>query len=419
MFALVDCNNFYASCERVFRPDLREQPIVVLSNNDGCVIARSNEAKALGIPMGAPAFQFKKTFEAHRVHVFSSNFALYGDMSKRVMNLLANYSPEIEIYSIDEAFLKLTGFDHFNLSEYAQQINYYVTKCTGIPISVGIAPTKVLAKVANRIAKKYSDQLHGCHVIDNEDKRLKAIKWLAIEDVWGIGRKHAQRLKNEGVKTAYDFTQLTDSWVKKHMAVVGLRIKKELEGEQLLTLDDVKTKKSIATTRTFEKSYTKKAEVQERISTFAAVCAEKLRKQQSCCNTLLIFLQTNRFRTDQIQYSPHICVQMDYPTNSSVDLINYAVKGLTAIYKEGLSYKKAGVIALDLTPESGRQLNLFTNENPKHRDLMSVMDKLNARIGQNKVKLACQDLGRTWKMNQEKISARYTTRLDEIIEVKS
>lgn len=417
MYALIDCNNFFASCERVFRPDLQQQPIVVLSNNDGCVIARSNEAKALGIPMGAPAFQYRKTFETNKVHIFSSNFALYGDMSKRVMNLLANYAPEIEIYSIDEAFLRLAGFDYVDLNTYGIEISRIVKKSTGIPISVGMAPTKVLAKVANRIVKKYSDKLKGCYVIDSNEKRLKAIKWLAIEDVWGIGRQHAIRLKQHGVKTAYDFTQLSDKWVRKNMAVVGLRIKKELEGTSLLSLEEVKDKKSIATTRTFDRAYTKKSEVEERVTTFAVVCAEKLRKQNSCCSSILLFLRTNRFRTDQTQYTPYISIATDYPTNSSIDLINYVRKGLSLIFKEGFSYKKAGVVVSAITPATSRQLNLFTQENPKHDSLMATIDKLNTTIGQDKVKFACQDLGRRWKMNQEKISARYTTRIDEIIEV--
>jgi DNA polymerase V len=216
MFALIDCNNFYASCERVFRPDLIGKPVVVLSNNDGCVIARSNEAKAIGIPMGAPAFESEKLFKQHNVNVFSANFALYGDMSQRVMTILRDYSPEMEIYSIDEAFLKLTGFDKFDLQDYGNQIRYRVTKWTGIPISIGIAPTKALAKAANRIAKKYQEQTGNVHLINTEEKRIKALKWLPVEDVWGIGRQHTKRLKAKNINTAFDFTQLTDNWVREN-----------------------------------------------------------------------------------------------------------------------------------------------------------------------------------------------------------
>ncbi|PHR46489.1 MAG: SOS mutagenesis and repair protein UmuC [Fluviicola sp.] len=418
MFALVDCNNFYASCERVFNPDLRNKPIVVLSNNDGCVIARSNEAKALGIPMGAPAFKFQQVFDKYNIHVFSSNFALYGDMSSRVMSILANYTPIIEIYSVDEAFLKLSGFEYFDLNDYGQKMRFDVNKSTGIPVSVGIAPTKALAKLANRIAKKYSNQLNGTYVIDTEEKRLKALKWLKIGDVWGIGRQHSKRLKAQGVLTAYDFVQFPDAWVRKHLAVVGLRLKMELEGKSVLEMDDVKEKKSIATTRTFEQNHTDFANVQERVSTFASTCAEKLRRQGSCCNAIMVFVHTNGYRNDQPQYSKNIVVQTDYPTNSSIDIIKYAVIGLKAIFKEGYAYKKAGVIVMELTPENEKQLNLFTLEHPKHKLLMATIDRLNNSIGQNKVRIACQDLKRTWKMKQERISARYTTRLDEVIVVK-
>ncbi len=417
MFALVDCNNFYASCERVFRPNLRNKPIVVLSNNDGCVIARSNEAKPF-IPMGAPAFKYQKIFTDNNINVFSSNYALYGDMSNRVMNILSTFTPEIEIYSIDEAFLKLDGFQMYDLKEYGKQINHTVTKNTGISISIGIAPTKALTKVANKIAKKFADRTGNVYVIDTEDKRVKALKWTKIGDVWGIGFRHAKRLSAVGVKTAYDFTQLPDEWVKKNMAVVGLRLKKELEGKPMLGLDEVKRKKAIATTRTFERNHSDLFNIKERVSTFAVTCAEKLRRQNSCCNMIMVFVHTNGHRKDLPQYSRNIVIKTDYPTNSSMDIVHYAVKGLKAIYKEGYQYKKAGVIVMGLTPSNEKQLNFFLKENPKHEALMRAMDKLNYSIGQKKIKLACQDLGRTWKMNQEKLSPRYTTRLNEIITVK-
>ena len=418
MFALVDCNNFYASCERVFQPNLRNKPIVVLSNNDGCVIARSNEAKALGIPMGAPAFKYQKIFDDNKIHVFSSNYALYGDLSSRVMNILATFTPDIEVYSIDEAFLKLDGFELYNLEEYGQQINYRVTKNTGISISIGMAPTKALSKVANKIAKKYAERTKGVYVIDTEEKRIKALKWTKIGDVWGIGSRHAKRLIYRNVNTAYDFTQLPDDWVRKNMSVVGLRLKRELEGIPQLGLDEVKRKKAIATTRTFDKNYGDLANIKERVSTFAVTCAEKLRRQKSCTNLIMVFIHTNGHRKDLPQYSQHIMIKTDYPTNSSIDIVRFAVKGLKAIYKKGYQYKKAGVIVMGITPESEKQLNMFTSENPKHHALMKVMDKLNNVIGQKKLKLACQDMDRTWKMNQEKLSPRYTTRLNEIITIK-
>ena len=255
MFALVDCNNFYASCERVFNPKLNKKPIVILSNNDGCVISRSNEAKALGIPMGAPAFKYDALFKKNKIHVFSSNFPLYGDMSSRVMNILSGYTPNIEIYSIDEAFLELKGFENYDLEKYGQEMRSRILKWTGIPVSVGIAPTKALAKVANRISKKFDSQTRGVYVLNSEIKRVKALKWLKIEDVWGIGYKHSERLKNHNINKAYDFTKLPDSWVKKQMSIVGLRLKKELEGESVLSLEENRSpKKAIATTRSFEKN---------------------------------------------------------------------------------------------------------------------------------------------------------------------
>jgi DNA polymerase V len=419
MYALVDCNNFYASCERAFNPSLIGKPIVVLSNNDGCVIARSNEAKAVGIPMGAPAFKFKELFDKHKVHVFSSNYALYGDMSSRVMNILSSFCPDIEIYSIDEAFLQFKGFDYYDYHSYGVEISKTVKQWTGIPISIGFAPTKGLSKIANKIAKKFPEQTQTVHVIDNEEKRLKALKWLKIEDVWGIGSRHAKRLQNIKVTTAYDFTQLPDEWVRKNMAVVGLRLKRELEGKPTLGLDEIKRKKAIATTRSFDKNYTELSQLKERVSTFAVTCAEKLRKQHSCCSLILVFLHTNGHRKDLPQYHRNILIKTDYPTNSSITIVKLATKGMEAIFKEGYSYKKAGVIVMGITPENETQLNMFVKEHPKHQLLMSVMDKLNNSIGQKKLKLACQDMDRTWKMNQEKLSPRYTTRLDEIITVKA
>lgn len=417
MFALVDCNNFYASCQRVFEPHLIGKPVVVLSNNDGCIIARSNEAKALGIPMGAPAFELKKLFEEHKIYVYSSNYALYGDMSSRVMNILSRFSPEIEVYSIDEAFLKFTGFNLFDLDEYGLQIQRTVTKGTGIPISVGFAPTKALAKVANKIAKKFPERTKSVYTIDSDEKRIKALKWTKIEDVWGIGRKHAKRLHAKNVFTAYQFTQLSDEWVRKEMAVVGVRLKKELEGQPTLDIEKTQNKKTIATTRSFEKPFEKLEDISERVSTFTASCSEKLRKQNSHCNMIMVFLQTNYFRKDQPQYSRNCIITTDFPTNSTIELNHYAQIGLKAIFKEGYHYKKAGVVVMGLTPNSETQLSLFNSSNPKHQPLMSVIDKMNTNFGTNKVRFATQSLGRQWKMKQEKLSKCYTTKVDEVISI--
>lgn len=417
MFALVDCNNFYASCERVFRPDLNGKPIVVLSNNDGCVIARSQEAKPY-IPMGAPAFKYKKEFQDYNIKVFSSNYALYGDMSARVMSLLSTYAPEIEIYSIDEAFLNFQGCDSFDYEELGKEMRKAILRSTGIPVSVGFAKTKTLAKVANAIAKKYPDRTGGVHIIDTNKKKDKALNWIKIGDVWGIGRRHAKRLNAIGITNASQFIQQSDNWVRKHMSVVGLRLKHELEGKPTSGIEKVKAKKSIATTRTFHKTYTRFDDIKERVATFSASCAEKLRRQDTNCNAVMVFIHTNGHRKEDAQYSRNIVIQLPFPTNSSMEIASFAVEGLRKIYKEGYKYKKAGIVVMDFTPVREQQLCLFSNSDPRHKPLMEVMDKVNGQLGQQKIKLASQDLKKTWKMRQEKLSPRYTTQLSEIITVK-
>lgn len=418
MYALVDCNNFYASCERVFRPELNGKPIVVLSNNDGCVIARSNEAKEFGIPMAAPAFKYKEIIAKNNIYVFSSNYALYGDLSKRVMNTLMKFSPEIEIYSIDEAFLKFDGFQLFDLQKYGEEIRKTVLKNTGIPISVGFAKTKALSKVANKIAKKFPERTNSVYIIDNEEKRIKALKWLKVEDVWGIGRQYSKKLQKLGINTAFDFVNQSDTWIKKNMSVVGQRLKNDLEGSESIFLEEPKKKQSIATTRSFETMYTKYEELRERVSTFAVTCSEKLRKQKSCCNVIMVFVLTNPFREDLEQYSRNAVINLPYSTNSAIDIVKYANIALKSIFKEGYYYKKAGVIVMDIIPENPKQLSIFTSDNPKHKKLFEAVDFINDSLGQKKIKIASQDLKKTWKMNQEKLSPRYTTNINEIMIVK-
>lgn len=417
MYALVDCNNFYASCERVFRPQLNGKPIAVLSNNDGCVIARSNEVKPF-VPMGAVAFKYKEIFKQHQIHVFSSNYALYGDLSNRVMNTLRTFTPDIEIYSIDEAFLEFKGFDHYDLQSYGVQMRETVLQHVGIPVSIGFAPTKALSKIANKIAKKFPERTNGSYVIDNEEKRIKALKWTKIEDVWGIGRKFSQRLQARNIRTAYDFTQLPDAWVQKEFSIVGLRLKHELEGKPRLSLDEVKNKKAISTTRSFDRDISDYFSLKERVATFACSCAEKLRKQESNCTMIMIFVLTNYHKKNQAQYSRNISIQLPYPTSSSITISQYAQKALKAIYKDGYAYKKAGVIVMGIRPDNETQLNLFVNENPKHSPLMKTIDDINHKLGIHKLKVGGQGLGRTWKMKQERLSPRFTTHWDEVLEVE-
>ncbi|MBW8199641.1 Y-family DNA polymerase [Flagellimonas abyssi] len=419
MFALVDCNNFYASCERAFQPQFNNVPVGILSNNDGCFISRSDEAKELGLPMGAPEFKYRQFCKENGIKVFSSNYPLYGDMSTRVMNILGTFTPNMEVYSVDEAFLKFDGFKSYDFNIYGREIQRTVQKCTGIPISIGIAPTKGLAKVANKIAKKLKTRTGGVYVIDSDERRIKALKWTKIESVWGIGRGNQKRLQTKNIKTAYDFTQLSDEWVRKQMAIIGLRLKKDLEGIPTLDLDDdTRDKKAIATTRSFESTYSDIENIKERVSTFATSCAEKLRNQGSSCNYLVVLLRSDRHKKNEPQDKSSLIVTLPYATDSSLTISNYAVKAAVALFKPGIKYKRAGVIVSGLVPTNEKQLDLFLSENPKHHKLMKVMDGINDKYGIQKMKIANQDLERTWKMRQKHLSPKYTTNINDIIKVK-
>ncbi len=419
MFALIDCNNFYASCERVFQPQYEGKAVVILSNNDGCVIARSNEAKVLGIPMGAPAFKFRNEFKKYNIKVFSSNYPLYGDMSNRVMKILETYTPNVEIYSIDEAFLQFEGFDYFDLMEAGLKMRKQVQQWTGIPVSVGLAPSKALAKIANKIAKKFDQRTQGVYVIDSDEKRLKALKWTSIEEVWGIGRQHAKRLQKMEIKTALDFVNLPDEWVKKQMSIMELRLKKDLEGTPSIQLEEVTpSKKSIATTRSFKNILTMYNDLEERITTFTLLGAEKIRKQKSCATALHVFVRSNPFNPNAVQYRNGCTLTLPHPTDSNFILNRYALMGLRNVFKPGIEYKKAGVILLGLTPSSSRQITLFEQDTAKHTALMRSLDKIHRRYGPHRMKLANQDLKQTWKMKRDHLSNRFTTEINEIIRVK-
>lgn len=420
MYGLVDCNNFYASCERVFNPSLNGVPIVVLSNNDGCVIARSNEAKTLGIPMGEPAFKMKELIETNQVSVFSSNYALYGDMSNRVMKTLATFVPQIEIYSIDEAFLNLKGFEHLDLATFGRKIVRTTSKNTGIPVSMGIASTKTLAKVANKFAKKYKGYKGVC-VIDTEEKRIKALQKFEIGDVWGIGRKYAKMLQYHGIFTAYDFTQRSRSWVRKNMTVVGERMWNELQGIPCIEMDSTPSaKKQICTSRSFGTKLTEFGDLFEAVSNHAASCAAKLRRQQSCAAGMLVFIMTNPFSERDPQYINSKHLTFSVPTSSTSEIIEFSKMLLKDIYKPGYSYKKAGVIITEIISSTPIQADLFdTIDRDKHKKLLKVIDDLNDGLGSNKVRIASQGYSKKWKLKNEKLSPRYTTKLSDIIEVKA
>ena len=415
MYALIDCNNFYVSCERIQSPSLAGKPVVVLSNNDGCVIARSDEAKKLGIPMGAVAFKFKELFKKNHVHVYSSNFELYGDMSNRVMNILATFTTDIEVYSIDEAFLQFKGFDNYTIVAYGKEIKRVVEQYTKIPISIGFAPTKVLAKVANRIAKKFP-QKGGVYAIGTEEKRIKALKWLDVKDIWGIGAKYKERLYLKKIDKAYQFTELQDDVVRKEFTVVGLRLKKELEGESVLSLEELKKKKTITCSRSFNKNIHDFAKLEERICTFSSFLGLKLRKEGLKTKLLRVFIVGNKFTNKVPYYSNGTVIRLPYATNSDMELCKFAKIALKEIHKENYSFKKAGVIAMDLIDSKHEQLSFFESENAKNDAVMKVMDLLNNRF-ENRVRLANQDFLR-WQMLQQQLSKRFTTNWEELLIVK-
>lgn len=417
MYALVDCNNFYASCERIFNPRLIGKPVVILSNNDGCVIARSNEAKPF-VPMGAPAYKYEDCFSKNNIAVYSSNYALYGDFSNRVMNILGTYTPDVEIYSIDEAFLQFRGFERYNFVDTGLQMVKQVRLNTQIPISVGFAPTKALAKIANKIAKKFPERTSGVYVINNDDKRIKALRWTKIKDVWGIGRSMYKHLNAIGIQTAYDFIQLSDDYVRNAFSITGLRLKKELQGISVIKLEQIAPRHSMRTARSFASTISDYAELEERINAFASNCCKRLRSDKLVCQALTVFIRTNSFSRNEPKYSNSITLKLPYASNTEFTIGEYARVGLKEIFKEGYKYKKAGVLVLNITKANVLQTNLFYNENPKYNILTKVMDSVNAQHGKRKLMLANQNLERQWTMKQERLSKRFTTCWNELLEVQ-
>lgn len=422
MYALVDCNNFYASCERLFRPDLVGKPIAVLSNNDGCIISRSDEARLLGIDMAAPEFKVRDELKAKGVTVFSSNYPLYGDLSARVMEILGQFTPNTEVYSIDEAFLDFDGVivPNRDFHAYGLQMKDRVRKWVGIPVCVGIAPTKALSKVANKIARKFPEKTDGVYVIDSEEKRIKALKWTKIEAVWGIGHRMKKKMHARQILTAFDFIQPQhETWIKSQMGVVGLRLKKELEGQAVLELEIPADKKCIATTRSFPKRVTDFDALRERVSTFASVCAEKLRAQHSCCHTIAVYLGVMEIHEGQGRKHFQDMMTLPFATQSTLTIAETAITILGKLYEkhQGLRFYKAGVLVSNLIPEDQKQFNLFVDENPKHLALMKAMDHINNKTGMRKIRLGSQD-EKTWNMKQDLLSPRYTTNFSQILTVK-
>ena len=419
-YALVDCNNFFVSCERAFQPELEGKPVVVLSNNDGCVVARSNESKAMGIKMGTPFFKIRDKVESGNLIVRSSNYSLYGDLSSRVMSILAAAVPKIEIYSIDEAYLCVDGIDKKKLEVLCPELVRRIRKWVGIPVSIGIASTKTLAKVANHFAKKYPGYKGVCRIV-TEEQRVKALKLTPIGDVWGIGRRVAPRLLAMGLTTAFDYVSMPQDWVYKNLGLGGLRVWNELNGKESVEEERYEARQSICTSRSFAETITDIQELSARVSDFAAKCAEKLRHDGTAAYCINTFLYTNRFREDKPQDFPDATIRLDMPASSTQEVVSAALKALKLIWKPGFEYKKAGVVVFDIVNRDERQLTLFETDSAKKekQDVLSqVMDNVNVSSGQNVLRVATQRSGHYADgIRREHASRLFSTDWDSIIEI--
>ncbi len=419
MYALVDCNDFYCSCERVFNPKLEGRPVIVLSNNDGCAISRSEEAKALGIAMAAPVFMMNKLLDKHNVAILSSNYTLYGDMSKRIMETLVSLVPEIELYSIDEAFLDLKEMGNTDLLELGFRIRKTIRKNIGIPVSIGIAQTKTLAKMANRYAKKNFKQAAVFWAADpfSTEQMLSATP---VGDIWGIGHQYSLFLSRSGFKTAADFVLAPEDWVKKHLSVVGLRLLYELRGIPSIPWEETKSvRKNICTSRSFGNRIAEKSCMAEAIANYAASCAAKLRDDRTCCQRLQVFIQTNPHKTAEAQYLRSIDIDLERASNHSGEIIKAALRGLDLIFKPGFLYMKCGVTVRDLVPESAVQASCFDMaDRGKNEQVMKTIDNINRAMGKELVRSAVQGFERKYRLKAEFLSPCYTTRMSDILKIQ-
>lgn len=420
IFALVDCNNFYASCERVFNPKLEGKPIVVLSNNDGIVIARSNEAKALGIKMATPVFKVQDIIDRHKVNVFSSNYVLYGDMSHRVISILKDSAPEVEVYSVDEAFLKLDGIQD-DLKEFSVNIRNKVRKWTGIPVSIGIADTKTLCKLANELVKKDLQHNGVLDISCLPDSKIDPyLAKVDISDVWGVGRKLSPMLRIHNIKTARDLKYANDQWIRKCINVLGLKTVHELRGIPCIQLEENPApKKSIASTRSFGRPVLSLVELKQAVALYVTIATEKLREGEQVACAIQVFIHTNFHRRDQQQYSNSAATMLPQPTSHSPTIVRTAHKLLDTIYKPGYQYKKAGIILTKLMPKDQIQLDLFKEHKSTsyNERVMQTLDKINAKHGRNTLSLAALGLAKPWTMRQLKKSKKFTTDWNEVIVV--
>lgn len=444
MIALADCNNFYCSCERVFRPDLVGKPVVVLSNNDGCIIARSEEAKALGYKMGDPFYQMKEKLEAEGVAIFSSNYTLYGSLSNRVMSMLSHYSPQLDQYSIDESFFEVdksiaSAFFQENqssektdslLHRYGARISSDVLRAVGIPISIGIAETKTLAKIGSKFAKKYKGY-QGCCLIDTEERRHKALSLFPIEDVWGIGRQIARKLDYMGIRTAAQLADQKESWVRCHFNITTVRTWKELNGENCISIEELPQKKSICTSRSFaDEGIIDKNVMEEAVANFAVRCTEKLRRQGSVCQGVTVFAWTSRFNDHVPEYTIHDSLVLPIATDAQDEIVGAALTILRARYPKSVSdrpdrpdlsfrFKKAGVILWQISPSTPREQDLFDPINrERQKALMAAIDAINHKNGYGTIRQAIQGTDCRFDLKREYMSKRFTTDISDILEVK-
>lgn len=460
MIGLADCNNFYCSCERVFRPDLIGKPVIVLSNNDGCVIARSEEAKALGYKMGDPFYQVKEKLEAEGVAIFSSNYTLYGSLSNRVMSMLSHYSPRIDQYSIDESFFEAdesmakvffrehaedhpTLFNKMTIDElsekpdsllhrYGSKISADVLRAVGIPISVGIAETKTLAKIGSKFAKNYKG-FQGCCLIDTDERRHKALSLFPIEDIWGIGRQIARKLDYMGIRTAAQFADKKESWVSSHFNITTLRTWKELNGESCISIEELPQKKSICTSRSFAyEGITDKNVIEEAVANFAVRCTEKLRRQGSVCQGITVFAWTSRFNEHVPEYTIHDSLTLPIATNAQEEIVGAALSILRAKYPKPMAdsrldcpdmsfhFKKAGVILWQISPDHPRQQDLFDPiDRSKQKKLMEAIDAINRKNGYGTIRQAIQGTDCRFDLKREYMSKQFTTNIHDILKVKT
>jgi DNA polymerase V len=393
MYGIVDCDNCFVSCERVFRPDLRDKPVVVLSNNDGCVVARSNEAKRMGIKAGVPYYQLAEQFPQHKIAVFSSNYELYGELTARVVDIIRQEVPDYFRYSIDESFVYLDGMEHLDLKRWGEDLHKRIMKGVGMPVSIGIAPTKTLAKMASYFAKRHQGYRHCC-MIDNDEKRIKALKLFPIEEVWGIGRKYSARLMERGVKTAYDFATMSGTLVNAIFNnVVIYRTWAELNGEDRVPNEELAKKKSICTSRSFPKMISDFTELRTHVSNYAARCAEKLRAQDTVASVVGVFINTNPFREDLRQYWNFQEVRLLTPSSSTITIVQAAREALEKIYLKDLQYKKAGVIVMGIGPNTSVQTNFLdfnADQFQKMKRLDAVIDRINRVNGTETIVLGAQ-----------------------------